>query len=290
MLRAMTNRALGLIAAALVVVVAGAAPAAAAPRRVAALTPFTANTLAELGVRPVGVGHVLGGADRMSPKLGGVPRLALSHPNGPNLEQLAKLNAQLVLSAPVWRKGAAPMRRLGMRVVESDPRSVAAVPEETRRIGALVGRTRHANATAVRQEREIAAAKRGVKRHPSVLVVLGIGRSPYAFLENSWGGDVVRQAGGRLLTRGLRASGGFAKISNETVVARNPEVIIAVPHGNPSDIPRLADFLRDNPAWRTTRAARRNRVYVATGNSLLQAFTDAGRIIRDVQVKYLKNR
>jgi iron complex transport system substrate-binding protein len=275
----------------LATLVLAAAPAAsAAPRRVAALTPFTANTLAELGVRPVGVGQVLGGADRISPRLDGVPRLPLSHPNGPNLEQLAKLDPQLVLSTPTWRRGAAGMRRLGIQVVESDPRSVAAVPDETRRIGRILGRTRHAGRIAAAQAGAIASARRGAKRHPSVLVVLGVGRTPYAFLENSWGGDVVRQAGGRLLTQGLRASGGFARISNETVVARNPDVIIAVPHGNPRDIPRLAGFLRNNPAWRTTKAARRNRIYVSTGNSLLQAWTDVGRVIRDVQAKFLKNR
>jgi iron complex transport system substrate-binding protein len=280
---------LALLVTTLVIALA-AAPAASAAPRVAALTPFTANTLAELGVRPVGVGQVLGGADRISPKLNGVPRLPLSHPNGPNLEQLAKLNPRLVLSTPTWRRGAAGMRRLGMRVVESDPRSVAAVPHETRRIGGLLGRTRHAGRIAAAQAGAIASARRGARRHPSVLVVLGVGRTPYAFLENSWGGDVVRQAGGRLLTHGLRASGGFARISNETVVARNPDIIIAVPHGNPRDIPRLAAFLRNNPAWRTTKAARRHRIHVSTGNSLLQPWTDVGRVIRDVQAKFLKNR
>ena len=77
------------------------------PTRIAALTPFTANTLAELGVRPVAIGQTLGGHDRFDPRLRGVPTLALSHPNGPNLEQLAVRNPQLVLSAPIWRKGEA---------------------------------------------------------------------------------------------------------------------------------------------------------------------------------------
>ena len=34
---------------------------------------------------------------------------------------------------------------------------------------------------------------------------------------------------------------------------------------------------------------RRGRVYLATGNSLLQPYTDAGRIIRDVRTKFLLN-
>jgi iron complex transport system substrate-binding protein len=108
-------------------------------------------------------------------------------------------------------------------------------------------------------------------------------------LENSWGGDVVRQSGGRLLTRGLRAGDGYAQISDETVVARNPDVIIAVPHGNVKDIPKTAAFLRNKPGWRTTKAARNKRVYVATGNGLLQPYDDVHKTIRDVRRSFLKN-
>jgi iron complex transport system substrate-binding protein len=277
-----------LVAVALAVV--AAAPAGAAPRRVVALTPFTANTLAALDVRPVGIGAVLGGAERLSPKLAGVPRLPLSHPNGPNLEQLAQLRPQLVLSTPAWRRGEAGMRTLGAAVRESEPTRVADVAAETRRIGRLVGRSKRAKRVAGRQAARIAAATRGVTSHPSVLLVLGVGRTPYAFLPSSWGGDVVRAAGGRLLTAGLASDGGYARISDEVVVARDPDVIIAVPHGNPSDIGRLAAYYRNNPAWRTTKAVRNGRVYVAVGNSLLQAFTDPDRTIRDVQAKYLHNR
>jgi iron complex transport system substrate-binding protein len=269
---------------------AAAMPAAQPPKRIVALTPFTANTLADLGVRPVGIGQILGGTERFSPLLKGVPRLPLSHPNGPNLEQLATLRPQLVLSTPSWRSGHAGMRKLDVAVQEVDPQRVASIPGETRRIGKIVGREKRAKKLAERRARLIAGAKRGVRSHPTVLLILGVGRTPYAFMPSSWGGDVVRQAGGRLLTDGLKASGGYAKISDEIVVVRDPDVIIAVPHGNPSDIPKLARYYAENPAWQTTKAVRNGRVYVATGNSLLQAFTDVHTTIRDVQSKYLRNR
>ncbi len=266
-----------------------AVPAQAAPKRIAALTPFTANTLAELGVRPVAIGQTLGGHDRLDPRLKGVPTLALSHPNGPNVEQLALRNPQLVLSAPVWRKGEAAMKRLGMKVAYSDPRSVGGLLDQTRRIGALVGRRAGAERLAARQAAAIAAAQRGIRRHPSVLLIMGVGRTSYAMLANSWGGDVVRQAGGRLLTGGLTASGGYARISDEAVVERDPDIIIAVPHGAPADIPKLAKYLSNKAGWRATKAAKRHKVFVATGNSLLQAYTDPGATIRDVRSKFLEN-
>jgi iron complex transport system substrate-binding protein len=277
----------------LVVLLALAVLPAAAPaktyKRVAALTPFTANTLAALGVRPVAIGQTLGGHDRLDARLKGVPTLALSHPGGPNLEQLAVRNPQLVLSAPIWKKGEAGMKRLGMKVAYSDPRSVHDLIADTKQIGALVGRSGAAARLAAQQTSAIHAASAGVRRRPTVLLIMGVGRTSYAMLENSWGGDIVRRAGGRLLTGGLRAGGGYARISDEAVVARNPDVIIAVPHGSPSSIPSLARYLANKAGWRNTKAARRGRIYVATGNSLLQAYTDPGRIIRDVRSKFLRN-
>lgn len=261
----------------------------APPQRVAALTPFTANVLAGVGVTPVAIGMTLGGSDRFSSKLDGVPRLPLAHPHGPNLEKLALYNPQLVLSAPEWRKGHKGMTGLGMKVVESDPRNVKAAIVDARRIAGLVGRSSRGAALAKRMQASIKNSKRGIKKHPSVLLVLGVGQTTFAFLENSWGGDIVKKAGGRLITSGLRASGGYARISDETVLARNPDIIIAVPHGNPDDLGKLANYLKDKPGWRKTKAAKNNRVYVSTGNSLLQAYPDVGRTIKDVRTKYLHN-
>lgn len=267
-----------------------AAPGAQAAPRVVALTPFTANTLAILGVTPVAVGQTLGGNEHFSRKLAKVKRLTLAHPNGPNMEQLAALNPQLVLSAPIWRKGNAQMRQLGARVVEIDPRTVADVPRTTRWIGALIGIPRKASELARRQQAHIRAAVSRAKRHPRVLLVLGVGRGSFAFLPNSWGGNVIKRAGGRLLTKGLSASGGFARISDEYVIKQNPDVIIVVPHGNPGELQRIARYVRSNPSWSATKAARNGRIYVSTDNSLLQPWTSPAQTIADVQTKFLKNR
>src|SRR3954451_21862435 len=124
-----------------------ATPAHAAPR-VAALTPFSASTITRLGVRPVVIGQTLGGSDQYIASLKGIPVLTLTHPLGPNLEKLATYNPKIVLSSKTWQRGTPAMRRLGMKVYESDPNSVAAVSTETRKIGAVLGRTRAANALA----------------------------------------------------------------------------------------------------------------------------------------------
>ncbi len=53
------------------------------------------------------------------------------------------------------------MRDLGIPVVDSDPRSVAQVATETRRIGRLVGRAAKADALAASIARNIARARTG---------------------------------------------------------------------------------------------------------------------------------
>lgn len=278
-----------LVALLLLALALPAASSAASPKRIVALTPFAANTLARLGVRPVGIGQTLGGAERFSPQLQGVPVLPLSHPNGPNLEQLASIDPDLVFSTRTWAKGNQAIKSLGIDVVLNDPRSIKGALADTFKIGEIVGRKHHARDTLQAMRRQIAAARRGIRSRPKVMLILGVGRTPFTFLPNSWGGDVVTKAGGRLLTGGVRSSSGFERISDEVVVAENPDVIIAVPHADEDDIPSLTEYLRSNPAWSSTNAARDGRVYISVDNSLLQAGTDIARTIRKVRGAYLRN-
>lgn len=262
---------------------------AAPPKRIVALTPFTANTLAKLGVKPVGIGQTLGGAERFSPKLKGVPALPLSHPNGPNLEQLASLDPDLVFSSNTWAKGNGAMGNLGIRVLVHEPFRLNGAFAQTLVIGALVGKLKEAKALVASMKKSVAQARRGIEQRPTVMLILGVGRTPFTFLPNSWGGDIVTKAGGRLLTGGVESSSGFERISDEVVVAEDPDVIVAVPHANEEDIPSLTEYLRTNPAWATTSAVRNGRIHISVDNSLLQAGTDIARTIRKVRRVYLQN-
>jgi iron complex transport system substrate-binding protein len=266
------------------------APAAeAAPKRIVALTPFSANTLAEIDVGPVGIGQTLGGNERFHRKLRGVKVLPLAHPLGPNMEQLATLEPTLVFSSPTWAKGAETMRRLDMRVENADPGRVTDVARATRRIGKLAGRRKRAAKLARRHERWIRKVTQDIERRPRVLMILGVGRTPYAFLPNSWGGDLVTRAGAQLLTGGVEDEGGFARISDEKVIEEDPDVILAVPHAAPEDIDEIEASMKSNELWKLTKAGQTGNIFVSTDNSLLQAGTDVAQVIRTVRQRYLKN-
>ncbi len=265
-----------------------AAPAHAAPRTIA-LTPFAANTMASIGVKPIAVGQALGDKNLFSSTLKGVRLLPLSHPSGPNMEQVATLNPKLIFSAKAWTRGHSAMKRLGARVVVTEPRSVTAVPAATRQIGAVLGKRAAANKLARSQERQVQLATQGIKRRPKVLLVLGVGNATQAFLPNSWGGNLIQRAGGRLITAGLKGSSGYARISDEAVVAANPDVIIVVPHGTPKNIPAIAKRMKNRAGWRTTKAARGKRIFISTNNTLLQPIVNAGITIGAVRKAYLRN-
>ena len=121
----------------LALLVAFLAPAAGAQQRrqrIVALTPFAANTLARLGVTPVAVGQTAGRARTALAQTAPRPDPPLSHPIGPNLEQLTSLRPGLVLSSKTWAKGNAAMEatRHPGRTARPGARSPAPSPTPTR--------------------------------------------------------------------------------------------------------------------------------------------------------------
>ncbi|MCB0827704.1 MAG: ABC transporter substrate-binding protein [Solirubrobacterales bacterium] len=279
-----------LVAASSFMLAAPAEPAQAKSQRIVALTPFAANTMALLGVQPKAVGQTLGGDRRLLPVLSTTRVLPLSHPNGPNLEQLAQIGPKVVFSSPRWAKGSEGMRQLGIKVIQADPKNLGAVYRQTRMISRVVGRQKKGRQLVRRMRKQLRKKTANIRRRPKVMLILGVGRTPYTFLGNSWGGQLIKRSGGRLLTGGATASGGFARISDETVIAENPDVIIGVPHANTEDIPAMVEYIKNNSAWDSTNAVKNDRVYVSTDNSMLQAGTDVARVIGKIRKNYLNNR
>ena len=283
--------------AVLLAALAVAAPttAQAAPKRIVALTPFTANTLAGLGVRPVAIGQTLGGArPHRRPRCRGVPTLALSHPNGPNLEQLATRNPQLVLSAPTWQQGRRrDAQARDARSPSSDPRSVHDADRRRPRASARSSGARAPRrASPPAQVAAInAAAKPASAGARASCSILGVGRTTLR--------DAAQQLGRRRRAPRRRAAAhrradarpaGTRGSPTRSWSQRNPDVIIAVPHGNPGDIRQdRRGTCATSPAGARPRPRASTSVYVSTGNSLLQAYTDSAARSATSARKFLDN-
>ncbi|HMT06193.1 MAG: ABC transporter substrate-binding protein [Solirubrobacterales bacterium] len=279
-----------LLAAFMLLALASPQADAARNKRIVAISPFAAQTMIQLGVKPIRVGNTLGTTPRQKKLFRGIPSMQLSHPNGPNLEQLASLRPDIVFTSKQWEKGTGAMRSLGIRVINADPLSPNAVKPTVTAIGRILGRQKQARKLNARISAQLRSATRGVSgSKEKVLVVLGIGNTAMAFLQNSWGGRLVQMAGGRLVTGGASASGGFARLSDETVISEQPERIIVVPHGSIEDLGQVTDFILNNEAWKVTPAGEKKQIYPSIDNTLLQAGTDLGATVRMIRSKFLKN-
>jgi len=268
-----------------------AAPATAdAPKRIVALTPFSANTLAALGVKPIAIGQTLGGNENFLPSLRNVRTLPLAHPNGPNMEQLASLRPGLVLSSPTWTRGNRTMRTLDMRVEVPEPLTVRDMYPRIEDIAELVDRERAGRRLVARIQREVSRATQDLKSRPRVMLLLGVGRTPYVFLPNSWGGYILQLAGARLVDAGAESRSGFARVSDEAILDADPEVIIGVPHARAEDLNGIRDYMRSNEVWKLTQAGQNNRIHVWGDDKLLQANLDVGATVTRVRTRFLKNR
>jgi iron complex transport system substrate-binding protein len=239
----------------------------------------------------VGTGEI-----KAAPGLKGVRRLPMSHPDGPNIESLIRLRPDLVLSSPNWRSGTPKIQGQRITVVDGwEPLRVNNVSPGVRRIAKRLGRVAQGARLTKRIDAGIRSARAGITTRKKVLLVLGIGRNTIAFLPNSWGGDMVRYAGGDLVTAGLKPTfsagipGSFAPLSDEQVLARDPDVIVVVPHGNAKDIPATKRYFASKPGWAPTRAAREGNIHIVDPDRLLQASDAPGSVIEWVRKDLLQN-
>jgi len=236
---------------------------------VVAFDPFAAETLVALGERPRAVPELSAPA----PSLRGIPTLTVDHSAGPDMERLASFEPDLVASSSTWSAFHPAVEALGARVLSFDIRSVRDLRQATVALGAALDRERRARRLAARYRRTVAAARRGLPRSgPEVLLIFGTIEGALAFLPRTYAADLVRALGGRVVTDGLPESErfeGFAPVSMEEVVRRDPDVIVAVTHGGTGTGREAAARLRQSPAWAGLRAVREGRVHVTDAELLL---------------------
>ena len=162
-------RRLALLVACVALAALAAAPVAhaAKQKRVVALTPFSANMLADLGIKPVAIGETLGTDQHLDKKLNNVPRLPLSHAsNGPNLEQLAERDPDIVFSERTWRAGHEAIENLGIDVIEADPYRVPTSGAGSRRSARSWARSARRRRSPSRIADEVIDAGRGNQGAP----------------------------------------------------------------------------------------------------------------------------
>jgi iron complex transport system substrate-binding protein len=227
------------------------------PLRIASLAPNVTAMLFAAGAGAEVVATTEYSAE--PPAARGIPRIGDA--NAIDIEKLVTLRPNVVVSWPGGENPAEIERlgRLGIPIYRERVATLADLPASVRRLGVLAGTQKAADREADALDARIAALTRRYA-----------GAKPVTVLLQVWSRPIYTVGGPHLLTDALRVCGAhnvFADlsqlgpaVSTESVIARNPQVIIAV-----APRPESASWLGE---WRRFPELR------AVGASNLIDFTD----------------
>ncbi len=240
------------------------------PQRIISVSPTDSEIVAALGAsdRLVAIDHFTNYPQDI------LTKPVVTDSNGKLLvEQILALKPDLVLAygGETSTLGDATLRKAGINVV-SLPYTVdlAHTMGDLLLAGALIGATPQANTVVARMEMCIATITHAVagKTAPSVYMEIDYSSpgKPYTVGQGSFEDDIIRDAGGQNIFGTNSSGGGYPQVSDETVIAANPQVIIL-------SEPVTSTFVRpqDRPAWQSVAAVQKGRVFIVNDDLLSRA-------------------
>jgi iron complex transport system substrate-binding protein len=235
------------------------------PSRIVSLAPGVTETLFAVGAGPRLVAVTT--TDTHPPEVKRLPTVGGFAPETISLEELLAQKPDLVIAGGQFQQPIVEsVAKLGITAVVIDPSSLNGAEDAIALIGRLTGQEAKA-ATVVadfRRRREAVrqrAATIPTADRPRVLYVLWDEplqtAGPGTFV-----GQMIAEAGGTNLF--ADAAQQYPTVSDEAVLARNPNLILAPDHGGA----RLRDRLAGRPGWSELAAVKSGRV-VAVSEDIL---------------------
>ncbi|MCG5261431.1 cobalamin-binding protein [Cupriavidus gilardii] len=236
-------------------------------RRIVSLAPHVTEMLFAAGGGDRIVGTV--NYSDYPPEARAIPRVGDN--KALDLERIAALKPDLIV---VWRHGNAQkqaerLRALGLPLFHSEPRRLAAVPDNIEKLGVLLGTGPTAHAAAERLRARIAALGKTHAARPPVSVFYQVWQQPLMTLNGQhMVSDMLALCGGRNVFADETPL--VPTISVEAVIARNPEAMITASMGaTPADRP-LADFAQWQ-RWQQLTAVARGNLFTIDGDLINRA-------------------
>lgn len=210
---------------------------AAAPQRIVSVSPVVTEILYGIGAfdRVVAVTEfcLYPPEAKALPKVGGW--------STPSVEKVASFHPDLVAFSEAQAPFLEPqLRQLGIRTVLAPGRTVQDAFRAIEDLGAATGHQQQAAALATQTRTTLEAVRRRSARvtRPSVLLI--VDRTPgtlhemYAALPGSFLAELVNIAGGTVVAG--PSGNGYGKVSAETVLAANPDIILDVMPSSKGDV------------------------------------------------------
>ncbi len=222
-------------------------------RRIVSLAPHVTENLFAAGAG----GQVVGTVDysdypeaaKKIARVGGYSRL--------DLEAVAALRPDLIIA---WESGNAPghvakLRSLGIPVFISQPNRIEDVAEQLEKFGQLAGTSAVANAAAARFRARLAEIRKQYSGQPRVPTFYQIWKQPLMSVgRQQIISDVISLCGGSNVFGQVEQMA--PKVSEEAVLAANPEAIIASGMGD-----SRPEWLDDWKRWKQITAVARDNLF-----------------------------
>ncbi|SPA50784.1 cobalamin-binding protein [Cupriavidus taiwanensis] len=188
-----------------------------------------------------------------------------------DLERIAALKPDLIV---VWRHGNAQkqadrLRALGIPLFYSEPRRLAAIPDNIEKLGTLLGTEATARRAADGFRQQVETLRKTYAARPPVTVFYQVWQQPLMTLNGQHlVSDMLALCGGRNLFAAETPL--VPTVSVEAVIAGNPEAMVTAGMGATRSDQPLPDFEMWR-RWKQVTAVARNNMFVIDGDLLNRA-------------------
>ncbi|HDI8140430.1 TPA: heme ABC transporter substrate-binding protein IsdE [Staphylococcus aureus] len=188
----------------------------------------------------------------------------IGQPMEPNVEAVKKLKPTHVLSVSTIKDEMQPFyKQLNMKGYFYDFDSLKGMQKSITQLGDQFNRKAQAkelndHLNSVKQKIENKAAKQ--KKHPKVLILMGVPGSYLVATDKSYIGDLVIIAGGENVIKVKDRQ--YISSNTENLLNINPDIILRLPHGMPEEVKKMFQKeFKQNDIWKHFKAVKNNHVY-----------------------------
>ncbi|MBD2846791.1 ABC transporter substrate-binding protein [Paenibacillus sp. IB182496] len=230
-----------------------------APTTIVSLVPSETEILFALGA-----GEEVAGVDEWS----NYPEAALDKPKvgdmSTNIEAVSALNPDLVVASSTMNTAAIEqLRELDVQVFASDPKTLDEVIAHIGQVGDIIGRTEEAAEVTAHMQEVRTQVETAIEGADTKRVYLEFSPN-YSVGKGEFLDELITIAGGENIASDQQ---GWFEIDAETILQRNPEVIIYPDFGADNSIPEL---IASRPGWEEIDAVKNDELHAVTNDPLVR--------------------
>lgn len=188
----------------------------------------------------------------------------VGQPMQPSVEAVKQVNPTHVLSVSTIKDEMKPFyKQLNMKGYYYDYDSLDGMEKSITQLGHQFNRESKAKAlnqhiNSVKKDIQDKAAKQ--KKHPKVLILMGVPGSYLVATDKSYIGDLMKIAGGENVIKDTSKQ--YISSNTENLVNVDPDIILRLPHGMPDEVKKMFQKeFKQNDIWKHFKAVKEDRVY-----------------------------